>query len=372
MADCPALPLVAAVPVSLRAAGNTEATTLATMSRMSLATDVEAPLERLQAIHAGSGRAKALTRGLRSVIPTDFPSFGMPWLFGAAATLVGRARLADRVPPLANLVVSNFPGSSAPLYLAGARLVTWWPLSIVEHGLGLNVTVQSYAGSLRLRRGRRPRRAARPPRVRRRDARGVRRARGRARRENKVTHTTVRGIELDYESFGAAGAPAILLVMGLGMPGIAWPDPLVDDGLVAAGFRVIRFDNRDCGHSSKVAGGRLPDLRMAIARALLRRTVRAPYTLDDMAADAVGLLDALGIERAHLVGASMGGMIAQNAAALFPQRVASLTSIMASTGNPSLRVSIGKPRALRVLLLRPAPATATPRPSSSTTSACSA
>jgi diacylglycerol O-acyltransferase len=144
----PALPLVAAVPVSLRAAGNTDATTLATMSRMSLATDVEAPLERLQAIHAGSGRAKALTRGLRSVIPTDFPSFGMPWLFGAAAALVGRARLADRVPPLANLVVSNFPGSSAPLYLAGARLVTWWPLSIVEHGLGLNVTVQSYAGSL--------------------------------------------------------------------------------------------------------------------------------------------------------------------------------------------------------------------------------
>jgi pimeloyl-ACP methyl ester carboxylesterase len=167
-----------------------------------------------------------------------------------------------------------------------------------------------------------------------------------------VTHATVRGIELDYESFGAAGSPAILLVMGLGMPGIAWPDPLVD-GLVAAGFRVVRFDNRDCGHSSKVAGGRLPDLRMAIARALLRRTVRAPYTLDDMAADVVGLLDALGIERAHLVGASMGGMIAQNAAALFPLRVTSLTSIMASTGNPGLRVSIGKPRALRVLLLRP-------------------
>jgi WS/DGAT/MGAT family acyltransferase len=144
----PAQSLVAAVPVSLREAGNTDATTLATMSRMSLATDVEAPLERLQAIHAGSGRAKALTRELRSVIPTDFPSLGMPWLFGAAAALYGRARLADRVPPLANLVVSNFPGSGTPLFLAGARLLTWWPLSIVEHGLGLNVTVQSYAGSL--------------------------------------------------------------------------------------------------------------------------------------------------------------------------------------------------------------------------------
>ena len=168
-----------------------------------------------------------------------------------------------------------------------------------------------------------------------------------------MTSATVRGIELDYESRGDAGAPAILLIMGLGMPGIAWPDPIID-GLVAAGFRVIRFDNRDCGHSSKVAGGRPPDLRMAIVRALLRRRVTAPYTLDDMAADAVGLLDALGIARAHLVGVSMGGMIAQNVAALHPQRVASLTSIMSSTGNPSVRVTMGKPRALRAILSRPA------------------
>jgi WS/DGAT/MGAT family acyltransferase len=144
----PAEPMVAAVPVSLREPGNTEATTLATMSRMSLATDVADPLARLHAIHAGSARAKSLTRELRSVIPTDFPSLGMPWLFGAAAALYGRARLADRIPPLANLVVSNFPGASSPLYLAGARLLTWWPLSIVEHGLGVNVTAQSYAGSL--------------------------------------------------------------------------------------------------------------------------------------------------------------------------------------------------------------------------------
>ena len=144
----PAEPMVAAVPVSLREPGNTEATTLATMSRMSLATDVADPLARLRAIHAGSARTKSLTRELRSVIPTDFPSLGMPWLFGAAAALYGRARLADRIPPLANLVVSNFPGASSPLYLAGARLLTWWPLSIVEHGLGVNVTAQSYAGSL--------------------------------------------------------------------------------------------------------------------------------------------------------------------------------------------------------------------------------
>jgi WS/DGAT/MGAT family acyltransferase len=144
----PAEPMIAAVPVSLREAGNTDATTLATMSRMGLATDIDDPLARLDAIHAGSGRAKSLTHELRAVIPTDFPSIGMPWLFGAAASLYGRARLADRIPPLANLVISNFPGPGAPLYLAGARLLTWWPLSIVEHGLGLNVTVQSYAGSL--------------------------------------------------------------------------------------------------------------------------------------------------------------------------------------------------------------------------------
>jgi len=168
-----------------------------------------------------------------------------------------------------------------------------------------------------------------------------------------VTTATVRGIQLDYESFGDAGAPAVLLIMGLGMPGIAWPDPFVD-GLVAAGFRVIRYDNRDCGHSIKLAGARLPDLRLAIVQALLRRRVIAPYTLDDMAADAVGLLDALGIGRAHLVGVSMGGMIAQNVAALYPQRVATLTSIMSSTGNPSLRVTMGKPRALRAILSRPA------------------
>jgi hypothetical protein len=140
--------LLAAVPVSLRAAGNTDATTLATMARMDLATNVEWVLSRLHAIHASGSRAKSLTRELRSVIPTDFPSIGMPWLFGAAAALYGRAQLADRIPPLANVLVSNFPGPTVPLYLAGARLVTWWPLSIPEHGLGLNVTVQSYAGSL--------------------------------------------------------------------------------------------------------------------------------------------------------------------------------------------------------------------------------
>jgi WS/DGAT/MGAT family acyltransferase len=144
----PDKPLVAAVPVSLREAGNTEATTLATMTLASLATDVADPHERIAAIRASAGAAKALTRRLRTVIPTDFPSLGVPWLLSAAAVLYGSTRLADRIPPIANLVVSNVPGPTTPLYLAGARLRSYWPLSIVEHGLGLNITVQSYAGSL--------------------------------------------------------------------------------------------------------------------------------------------------------------------------------------------------------------------------------
>ena len=144
----PAKSLVAAMPVSLREAGNTEATTLATMTLASLATDVADPLERLQAVQASTRAAKEVTRQLRGVMPTDFPSLGLPWLLSAAAGLYGRTSLADRLPPIANVVVSNVPGPATPLYLAGARLLTYWPVSIVEHGLGLNITLQSYAGSL--------------------------------------------------------------------------------------------------------------------------------------------------------------------------------------------------------------------------------
>jgi WS/DGAT/MGAT family acyltransferase len=144
----PAKPLIAAVPVSLREAGNVEATTLATMTLASLATQIDDPLARLKEVQAAAGAAKALTQRLRDVTPTDFPSLGIPWLLSAAAALYGKSRLANRIPPLANLVVSNVPGPPMPLYLAGARLVTYWPISIVEHGLGLNITLQSYAGSL--------------------------------------------------------------------------------------------------------------------------------------------------------------------------------------------------------------------------------
>lgn len=159
------------------------------------------------------------------------------------------------------------------------------------------------------------------------------------------------GITIEYESIGDPAAPPILLIMGLGMQLIAWPDAFVR-GLAERGFRVIRFDNRDCGLSSRIQVLKQPTLVAALAAAWMRLPVRAPYTLDDMAADAVGLLDALGVPRAHVVGVSMGGMIAQMIAALHAERVLSLTSIMSSSGRRS--ASQPRPEAKRALLSKPA------------------
>jgi proline iminopeptidase len=165
-----------------------------------------------------------------------------------------------------------------------------------------------------------------------------------------MASVTTNGITLEYETWGNPAAPPILLIMGLGMQLTSWPDAFCD-GLVAHGFRVIAFDNRDCGLSTRVRVRKPPNLLLQIARAWARLPVRSPYNLDDMAADTAGLLDALGIMRAHVVGVSMGGMIAQVLAARYPARVASLTSIMSSTGNR--RVSKSAPEARRALLSRP-------------------
>jgi pimeloyl-ACP methyl ester carboxylesterase len=142
-------------------------------------------------------------------------------------------------------------------------------------------------------------------------------------------------IELCYEIFGDAGAEPMLLIMGLGAQMIQWDDDFCRQ-LAGRGFRVIRFDNRDIGQSSKMSGGkRLSPMELLKLR-FLKIPVAAPYRLHDMAEDVVGLMDALGITSAHLVGASMGGMIAQEIAIAFPQRVRSLTSIMSTTGNPKV------------------------------------
>jgi len=162
------------------------------------------------------------------------------------------------------------------------------------------------------------------------------------------------GLQIDCEVHGEPGAPVILLIMGLGMPAALWPDQVVQ-AFTAAGFRVVTFDNRDAGGSTRLEGVRGPNVLRSIARALLRRRVSAPYTLDDMANDTVGLLDALGIGPVHVVGASMGGMIGQLLAVRCPQRVLSLTSIMSNTGNPARKYAFGTWRALRAVMHRPPP-----------------
>jgi pimeloyl-ACP methyl ester carboxylesterase len=163
---------------------------------------------------------------------------------------------------------------------------------------------------------------------------------------------TGNGLRFEYESFGAQDAPAILLIQGLGMPAAMWPDVFVET-LVAQGFRVVTFDNRDCGGSSRLADAGVPNIPRSMTRALLRQPVAAPYNLGDMAEDTRVVLDATGIERAHVVGVSMGGMIAQVFAATHPQRVRTLTSIMSTTGNPRPSIALGKSGALRALLKRP-------------------
>ena len=158
------------------------------------------------------------------------------------------------------------------------------------------------------------------------------------------------GIEIEYETFGEPSDPAVLLIMGLGAQLTRWPLPFVED-LVARGYFAIRYDNRDIGLSTKFDDAPVPELPALIGAMMTGQKPDVPYSLNDMAADAVGLLDALDIRRAHVMGASMGGMIAQLVAAEYPDRVLSLTSIMSSTGNPGLPPS--KPEAMAVLTSRP-------------------
>jgi len=143
------------------------------------------------------------------------------------------------------------------------------------------------------------------------------------------------GVDLCYEIFGAADAEPMLLIMGLGAQMIHWDDDFCRQ-LAARGFRVIRFDNRDVGQSGKLSGGaRVTPFELFKMR-FFRIQISAPYRLYDMAKDTVGLMDALGIASAHIVGASMGGMIAQEIAIGFPQRIRTLISIMSTTGNPHM------------------------------------
>jgi pimeloyl-ACP methyl ester carboxylesterase len=158
------------------------------------------------------------------------------------------------------------------------------------------------------------------------------------------------GVRIEYEVTGEPAAPVILLIMGLGMQLTAWPPAFVD-GLAARGLRVVRLDNRDIGLSGRFASAKPVDLRAAAVKSMLGFKVKPPYTLEDMAGDALGVLDTLQVARAHVVGVSMGGMIAQVLAAGWPARVASLTSVMSSSG--AMRFNFHVSPATRALLTPP-------------------
>jgi len=158
-------------------------------------------------------------------------------------------------------------------------------------------------------------------------------------------------IEIEYDTFGDSSAKPLLFVMGLGAQMIRWEKDLCMM-FVEKGFYVIRFDNRDVGLSTKFEEAGVPDIMKVFMARQRGESITPPYTVEDMADDAVGLLDALNIEKAHICGASMGGMIVQLIAIRHPNRVLSLTSIMSSTGNPNLPQP--KPEAMQILL-KPAP-----------------
>ena len=148
-------------------------------------------------------------------------------------------------------------------------------------------------------------------------------------------HVQTNGLRIAVDDQGPRTGPVVLLIMGLGMQLIAWPQPLVQS-LQDQGFRVVRFDNRDIGLSQGFDDVGVPSMALAALRYALHLPVHSPYRLADMAQDAVAVLDALGIAQAHVCGASMGGMIAQHLAAQAPQRVASLTLMMTTSGARAL------------------------------------
>lgn len=169
-------------------------------------------------------------------------------------------------------------------------------------------------------------------------------------RAELMARVTANGVQLEVDTIGDPLKPSVMLIMGLGMQLTAWPDELCRI-LVSSGFHVIRFDNRDVGLSERIKSKSPVNISMATLRYLFRLPVPAPYLIDTMADDAIGVLDALGIGAAHLIGASLGGMIAQSAAARYPDRCLSLTSIMSSSGARSLpRASL---KVSRVLFSRP-------------------
>jgi pimeloyl-ACP methyl ester carboxylesterase len=165
-----------------------------------------------------------------------------------------------------------------------------------------------------------------------------------------MSRVTANGIQIEYEAFGKPSGRPLLLIIGLGGQMIHWDDELCKD-LAERGHYVIRFDNRDVGLSTKFDEAGVPNLIEIFGKIMQGEKITPPYTLNDMADDAVGLLEALGIHKAHICGMSMGGMIAQTIAIRYPSRVLSLISIYATTGNP--KVPPPKPEVVGMLITPP-------------------
>lgn len=168
--------------------------------------------------------------------------------------------------------------------------------------------------------------------------------------QSKETTVKINGIEITYDTFGDPQAPPMLLIMGLGGQMIMWDEAFCKE-IASKGYQVIRFDNRDVGLSTKLDDTGVPDLMEMMMKVQQGESVEAPYRLIDMANDAIGLLNALKIETAHVVGTSMGGMIAQTIAIHYPKRVRTLTSIMSTTSNPELPQP--SPEAISILITPP-------------------
>jgi len=165
-----------------------------------------------------------------------------------------------------------------------------------------------------------------------------------------MSKVTANGIQIEYETFGNPSGRPLLLIIGLGGQLIFWDEALCRD-LAGRGHYVIRFDNRDAGLSTKFDKAGVPNIVEIFGKMMRGQKIGAPYTLDDMADDAAGLLDALGIQRAHICGMSMGGMIAQTMAIRHPSRLRSLISIYSTTGNPELPQA--KPEVMGLLIAPP-------------------
>jgi len=165
-----------------------------------------------------------------------------------------------------------------------------------------------------------------------------------------MANITANGIQIEYENFGNRSNSALILINGLGSQMISWDIPLCEK-LANAGHYIIKFDNRDVGLSTKTEEAGVPDIMEALGKLMEGKSIDTPYTLDDMADDTVGLMDALNIEKAHICGTSMGAAICQTVGIKHPSRVLSLTTIFGTTGNPELPQA--KPEVLQAIMTPP-------------------